>query len=142
MKTHSRHTAANGKAFATLVETTSRRISIHLAINQNKRRHTTYALTIGQVRGVAQVLGAALADRGKTHTGGSFPRHVAEEGRAKAQLKHDYDGATIWLTVVLGSDRFLNIPLDIPDAEAVFSCATAALRDAQALMRQINGEGA
>lgn len=135
MKTHSRHVAGNGRAFATLVETSSQRISVHLALNQNHCRATTYALTIGQVRAVVHVLGAALADAASTQVAGSFPRHVAEERRAKAQLKKDCEGATIWLTIVHGSDRFMHLPLSIPDAEGIFQCASAALRDALDLVR-------
>lgn len=142
MRTHSRHTGRNGRAFATVVVTTSQRISIHIAINQHHRHATTYALTIGQVQGAIEVLGAALADSTVDRIGATFKRHDAENGRARARLHRDYEGSLIWLTVILGSDRFLNLPLEIPDAEGIFSCGAAALRDALDLARSLNLETA
>lgn len=136
METHSHHVAQNGRAFATVVVSPRGRITIHLSLNQNQKYPTTHALTIGQVEAAVQVLARAIADNSYRSYDDPGTRYSAGEGRARAHRT----GATIWLHVNHGSGTFLRLPLCIPDAEGIFQCASAALRDALALMRQINGE--
>lgn len=142
MRTHSRYTSKNGRAYATVVIGGSNRISVHLSVNQNKRWHATYSLTAGQLEAALVVLGKALADTTLSPDGRQYPRHTADSGRARAQLRRDLDDAVIWLTISQGSERFYQIPLDIRDAEAIFSCGFDALRDARALLRSLHAEGA
>lgn len=136
METHSHYVAQNGLAIATVVVSSRGRITIHLSLNQNQKYPTTHALTIGQVEAAVQVLARAIADTSYRSYDDPGTRYTAGEGRARAHRT----GSTIRLHVNHGSGAFLRLPLNISDAEGIFQCASAALRDALALMHKINGE--
>lgn len=132
MRTYPQHTAKNGTAYARLCIGASGRPTIRISLLHRKSPSATMGFVIGEAEAVIDALAGAIADSRKPVEFGRFAKHVARNGRAHAALHRDYDRATIWLNVSHGTDRFISLPLDIAQAEGLFSAIAGALRDAEA----------
>lgn len=139
MRTYPQHTAQNGAAYARLCIGAGGRPTIRISLLHRKSPSATIGFSIGQAEAVIDVLAGVVADSRKPAGSGRFPKHQARNGRAHAVLQREFESASIWLTVSLGTDRFINLPISVAQAEGLFCAMVSALRDAEAHRA---GEGA